>query len=222
MFRKALQLWPTRKKIGMAAYMKTDMPFYGIQKPERLPIYRQMVKQFPATSRKAYEANVQALWALPHREEKYAALEYAFNFPDFTDTKSIPLYESLIRDGAWWDFVDPLAINLVGHAFLKDRATITKIMKKWTDDQDMWIRRSSIICQNHHKKQTDENLLLETCLKLAHEKEFFIRKAIGWALREYSYTAPNAVARFSELNRDKLSNLSYREATKRLVVKPSK
>ncbi len=217
-----MQLWPTRKKQSAWRLHENRNALLRYTETRAVAYLQADGEAISGHQRKAYEANVQALWALPHREEKYAALEYAFNFPDFTDTKSIPLYESLIRDGAWWDFVDPLAINLVGHAFLKDRATITNIMKKWTEDQDMWIRRSSIICQNHHKKQTDERLLLETCLKLAHEKEFFIRKAIGWALREYSYTAPNAVARFSELNRDKLSNLSYREATKRLVVKPSK
>ena len=109
------------KAVGIAAYMKTEMPFYGIQKPERLPIYRQMVKQFPPINRKAYEANVRALWVLPHREEKHAALEYAFMFPDFTDTKSLPLYESLIRAGAWSGFRRS-ARNKPGWARLLERS----------------------------------------------------------------------------------------------------
>src|SRR3990167_4757775 len=93
------------KAKAMAAYMKTEMPFYGVQKPDRVPIYKVMKKQFVPATQKDYVRNVVALWKLPHREEKYAALEYAVMFDKFICTESMPLYEQLVREGAWWDFV---------------------------------------------------------------------------------------------------------------------
>lgn len=205
------------KAIEMAAYMKTEMPFYGVQKPERVPIYKELQKKFIPSDQNQYRKNVLALWSLPHREEKYAALEYATAFRTYATPEAIPLFRHLIEDGAWWDFVDPIAINLVGHALIKFRPDLHKEIIEWSSDQNMWIRRTSLICHNHHKKQTDEKLLFATCLQMSHEKEFFIRKAIGWALREYSYAAPAAVKAFILKNRDRLSPLSFREAAKQLV-----
>lgn len=200
----------------MAAYMKTTMPFYGIQKPERTPVYREMKKRFVPTSREQYAKAVQALWSLPHREEKYAAIEYAKQHKTFIDAHSIPLYRELIEDGAWWDFVDDIAINLVGHAYLAERAPIKPIIETWSTDPDLWIRRSALISHNHHRAQTDSEQLFRHCLLMCGEKEFFIRKAIGWALREYSYANPEAVGDFLTANRSKLSPLSFNEGAKRL------
>lgn len=201
----------------MAAYMKTDMPFFGVQKPERIPIYKELKKQFKPADRLTYESNARALWRLPQREGKYAALFYAGAFPEYVDAESIELYEEMIRDGAWWDFVDDIAINLVGHAYKKDRNILKKRIDKWVRDDDMWIRRTTLICHNHHKTETDEEQLFKTCLLLSPEREFFIRKGMGWALREYSYVAPKEVKRFVLTNQDKLSPLTFREATKQLV-----
>lgn len=206
-----------KKAVEMAAYMKTEMPFYGVQKPERVQIYKMLKKQFPPGSAREYAKNVRRMWALPHREEKYAALEYACMFPQFITVDSIELYSSLIREGAWWDFVDVVAINLVGQVLLLDRSNLKETIDSWSDDDDMWIRRTSLICHNHHKAKTDRKQLFDTCLKLSGEKEFFIRKAIGWALREYSYANPDAVRSFVTRHKGKLSPLSFREATKQLV-----
>lgn len=204
------------KAAPMAAYMKTEMPFYGIQKPERIPVYKQIKTRFVPTDHKQYAGAVLALWALPHREEKYAAIDYAKQFPAFVDSKSIPLYKELIQTGAWWDFVDDVAINLVGHAYLLERQKLRPLIEQWIDDQDMWIRRTALISQNHHRAQTDAKQLFDHCLRRAHEKEFFIRKAIGWALREYSYANPEAVRDFLLANRGKLAPLSFNEGGKRL------
>ena len=205
------------KAPAMAAYMKTDQPFYGIQKPERMPVYKQLKKQFPAGDRAEYEKNVGALWSLPHREEKYAALYYASSFPEFLAFDSLPLYATMIRQGAWWDLVDDIAINLVGGAYFKSRTKMKATIDQWTTDPDLWIRRTTLICHNHHKKETDQDQLFKTCLLMADEKEFFIRKAIGWALREYSYVDPKAVQTFVLKHKERLSPLSYREGTKQLV-----
>lgn len=205
------------KAVEMAAYMKTEMPFFGIQKPQREPIYRQLAKEFAPADHDEYASVIRKIWNGRHREEKYAALDYAVRCKKFIDASMLPLYEELVRDGQWWDLVDVLATLLVGVAFLNDQKTVKPIMKDWIDDDDMWIRRTAILSMNKHKEKTDEKLLYDFCLRRADEKEFFIRKAIGWALREYSYKAPNSVIRFLKTNRSKLSPLSYREGAKQLV-----
>jgi 3-methyladenine DNA glycosylase AlkD len=201
----------------MQAYVKTEMPFYGIQTPGRMPVYREMTRRFVPVTRREYEAGVRALWGLPHREEKYAALAFAGRHERFITSESLPLYEALIREGAWWDLVDGVAIDMVGRTLLTERAVVRPIIERWIDDEDMWIRRTALIAHNSHKKRTDRKQLFAHCLKRAHEKEFFIRKAIGWALREYSYSEPAEVCDFLTANRARLSGLSYREGIKQLV-----
>ncbi|MBX9670039.1 MAG: DNA alkylation repair protein [Candidatus Obscuribacterales bacterium] len=201
----------------MAAYMKTDMPFYGVQKPDREPILRAIKKVYRPKDRREYEATIRQLWNLHHREEKYIALGYATIFVDLAAPGTLDLFEELVRDGAWWDFVDVIASHLVGHLLKSHRAEISPIMDVWVDDEDVWIRRTAILSQLKHKKNTDSKRLFSYCLKRADEKEFFIRKAIGWALREYSYANPEAVHRFIVKNKDRLSGLSVREGAKQLV-----
>jgi 3-methyladenine DNA glycosylase AlkD len=203
--------------VPMAAYMKTSMPFYGIKKPDRVPVYREMKRRFAPTSRREYEAGVSALWELPHREEKYAAIAFARQFHDFIGAESLRLFERLVREGAWWDLVDDVAINLVGRSQLKQRSRVRPVMRRWIDDENLWIRRTALLSQVRHKGQTDEAQLFRHCLRRAAETEFFIRKAIGWALRDYSYTAPGVVREFLVAHQGRLSGLSFREGAKQLV-----
>lgn len=205
------------KALEMAAYMKTDMPFYGVQKPDRVAMHRFMRTQFCPPSQQDYEDGVLALWRLPHREEKYAAIEFASQNRKYIASASLPLYERLIREGAWWDFVDPVATMLVGGVLLRQRADVGRVMDQWIRDPDLWIRRAALLAHLKHKTQTDERQLFDHCLRLAGEKEFFIRKAIGWALREHSKTAPDAVRAFLTEHRARLSPLSYREGAKHLL-----
>ena len=200
----------------MAAYMKTDMPFYGVQKAARVPILRDALKRFSPTDRSDYGSAVLALWNLPHREEKYLAIGYARMFPQFVTLSSVPLYRRMIVEGAWWDLVDETAIHLVGDVLLRQRDRMTPKVEEWIDDRDMWLRRTSILAQIGHKDATDARLLFDACERRMHETEFFIRKAIGWALRDYGKTDPDAVGAFVTEHRDELSGLSYREATKHL------
>jgi 3-methyladenine DNA glycosylase AlkD len=204
------------KAAGMQAYMKTDMPFYGVQKPARVPIARQLVKEFAPTNHDEYTALVLGLWDLPHREEKYLALDVAEHFLSFVDGTSLPLYRRLIVEGAWWDFVDEVATHLVGHLVVHGPRENWPEVDTWIDQPDMWLRRSVIICQVGAKERTDPARLFAFCEARIEEKEFFIRKAIGWSLREYAKTDPEAVAKFAMNNRDRLSGLSFREATKHI------
>jgi len=205
-----------RKAKPMAAYLKTDMPFYGIQKPQRLPVYREIKEQFSPRSRREYEAGVRALWRLSHREEKYASVTYARQSEPFLTAQSLPLYEFLIREGQWWDLVDEVAVHLVGRVLLRERTRVRPTIEDWIDDDDLWIRRSALLSQIGHKLQTDEAQLFDHCRRRAFEAEFFVRKAIGWALRDYSYSAPRAVRDFLLANRQRLSGLSFREGAKQL------
>jgi len=206
-----------KKAPEMAAYMKTDMPFYGVQKPDREPIIKAIKANFRPQTRSEYEKTIRRLWDLSYREEKYLALNYACEFVALSDTKSLGLFEALVREGAWWDFVDVLASHLVGHLHKAHRAEIAPIMDEWVEDEDFWIRRTAILSQLKHKKDTDSKRLFAYCLARADEKEFFIRKAIGWALREYSYANPEGVQKFLLKNRERLSSLSFKEGAKHLV-----
>jgi 3-methyladenine DNA glycosylase AlkD len=201
---------------AMAAYMKTDMPFYGVKKPQRVGIRRELVRRYPPPSHRDYVAIVGALWALPHREEKYLAIAYARAFPGYVDAGSTSLYRRMVVEGAWWDFVDEVAAHLVGGALLGDRQVVAPVLDGWIGDENLWLRRTAILAQLRHRDRTDEERLFSYCLRCADEKEFFIRKAIGWALREYSKTAPDAVRAFVLGNRDRWSGLTFREATRHL------
>src|SRR5262245_9050281 len=140
----------------MAAYMKTDMPFHGINKPDRLPIDREAVATFPLRTRREYRDAVMALWNQPFREEKYSAIFLAKAHPQFITAASLPLYRRMIIDGAWWDLVDDIAARLVGRIVLDNGEPAQRKMDAWIEDQNLWIRRSAIICRLSHKEETDE------------------------------------------------------------------
>jgi 3-methyladenine DNA glycosylase AlkD len=205
------------KAPAMAAYMKTAQAFYGVPTPRRTIIMSETRDRFAPADQKSYERNVLALWKLPYREEQYCAIAYARQHPRFITPSALWLYERMIREGAWWDFVDEIAVNLVGTVLGNFRAKTRPIIERWCDDPDMWIRRTSLLAHLKHKKETDAAQLFDHCLRRADEREFFIRKAIGWALREYSKTEPRAVRAFLKKYRQRLSNLSYAEASKHLA-----
>ncbi len=145
----------------MAAYMKTTDPFYGVQKPQRTVIFREMKRRFPITTPKEYEEAILQLWSLPHREEKYLALGIVSAYKEFVVFERLPLYSTLIVEGAWWDFVDDLATRAIGPVWLADRAKTTPLMNEWIEHPNMWLRRTAIIGQLKHKSETDEDLLFD-------------------------------------------------------------
>ena len=204
------------KAAQMQAYMKTEMPFYGVQKPGLIPVLRHVVKNFPPSTRAEYERLVLALWRLPHREEKYIAQRVAVKHRQFMVPASLSLYRRFVAEGAWWDFVDEASTHMVRELVLEFPLEVWPRVDTWIDADDMWLRRSAIICQVGAKERTDADRLFSFCEQRAFEKEFFIRKAIGWSLREYAKTDAAAVAAFATSHREDLSGLSYREATKHI------
>lgn len=201
----------------MASYLKTDMPFYGVQKQGRAEVAKELRARFPVTDNETYRSMVTALWSQPHREEKYLAIHLA-RTKQFVTSGNVDLYQRLIVEGAWWDLVDDVAINCVGIAYLHERAELEPMIDAWIDDENMWLRRTALIAPIKHKGETDYERLFDHCLRRSHETEFFIRKAIGWTLREYAKTEPERVAAFLVANRDRWSGLTFREASKHLDV----
>ncbi len=200
----------------MAAYLKTDMPFYGVSSPERRKIMKQLATSFAPSTNEEYRRQVAGLWTQPHREEKYLAIDWARRHRTFISFENLDLYERMITEGAWWDLVDDIAANLIGAVVRADLELMRPVLERWLNGDDLWLRRTVIICQLKSKADTDTELLFDACDRTAHEIDFFIRKAIGWALRQHSKTDPDAVRGFIDRHLDDLSGLSLREATKYL------
>lgn len=207
-----------QKAPQMQAYMKTQQPFYGVAAPDRKKLFREAKKQFSISSQREYEDTVLTLWQASHRESQYQALEVAEAFKAFRNPDSMGLYEELLLSAENWDTVDWIAITLVGLLVLKHPSLENQLVD-WRGHDNFWMRRSSLIAHIKHKDHTNTDLLSDTIVTLCHETEFFIRKAIGWVLREYSKTDPGWVEAFVLDNETRLSGLSKREALKRINTK---
>jgi 3-methyladenine DNA glycosylase AlkD len=188
--------------------MKSEMPFLGVP----LPVLRRVLKEAAAAHPPSddWRADVLELWRkAKYREERYAALMLLRRS---AREAGLPLVEELVVGGAWWDYVDSLA-RVVGELLRRD-AALADEMRAWSRDDNMWKRRVSIICQLGFKGDTDLRLLYDCIEPNLADREFFIRKGIGWALRDYAWHDPHEVARYVSENEARLSPLSRREATK--------
>ncbi len=182
----------------MRAYMKSEMPFLGVQAKPLGRVVRAALAAHPADDR--LRAAIELWDRADYREERYAAL---FVLPP---EAGLDVLERLIVEGAWWDVVDPLA----------KRIGPRPEMRRWAHDGNLWKRRSAIICQLGRKGDTDLGLLRDCVEANLDDREFFVRKAIGWALRDFAWHDPRWVARYVDELGDRLSGLSRREATKNL------
>ena len=176
----------------------------------------------PAT-RQQWDAAVRALWDAPaYREERYAALALTGHRAarEWQDPQSLSLYRHLVETGAWWDFVDPLAADRVGPILLHHRDSVTPTVRDWAVDDDLWVRRTAILAQLKHRDDTDLALLTEVLdanlEDSLHGREFFVRKAVGWALRQHARTDADWVRAYVDSRAPRLSSLSRREALKHL------
>jgi 3-methyladenine DNA glycosylase AlkD len=205
----------------MQAYMKSAMPYLGVPTPQLRAACRETFARHVLPDARAWQAAMRTLWRdAEYREERYTAIELAGHKPyqAFETLAVLPWYEEMITTGAWWDYVDVLAIQRVGRLLRLHGPEMTRHIRAWAHDDDIWKRRAAILCQLSFKQATDVPLL-HACIEPSIEREeFFLRKAIGWALREYSKTDPQAVIRYVQVHRRQLSPLSKREALK-VVVK---
>jgi 3-methyladenine DNA glycosylase AlkD len=200
----------------MQAYMKSALPYLGVRVPQVRALVRTEVRHRPPASTDALRDVVLTLWHdATYREERYAATE-ATGAPSVRALRSpgqISLYEQLIVSGAWWDHVDEVS-HRVGDLLLLFPDAIRPVVAAWQRSPNLWLRRSSIICQVGARDRTDPALLSDAVLANAGESDFFLRKAIGWALRDYARTNREWVREF--VAGHELSPLSAREATKQL------
>jgi 3-methyladenine DNA glycosylase AlkD len=204
----------------MQRYMKSTMPYYGVSAPVQRQIWREVFSAHPIESCDGLRSAAQTLWRdASFREERYAAIGLTDQrrYASCQTFDAVPLYEEFIVTGAWWDYVDAVSTHHLGDVLRNELRRMKPLMRRWAHAADsMWKRRAAILCQIRFKTDTDLDLLY-ACIEpnLAHT-DFFIRKAIGWALRQYAWTDPREVKRFVAANRARLSGLSVREAMKNL------
>jgi 3-methyladenine DNA glycosylase AlkD len=196
-----------------AAYMRGAFPFLGIPTPERRKLSREVLTGVPAPVEADCRAVALRCWALPEREYAYFAVDYLRRYVGRCSSGFLPAVRHLVTTNSWWDTVDPLAAHVVGPLVAADDGLVA-VMDDWITDDDLWVARTALLHQLRYKQATDADRLFGYCLRQAAHPDFFIRKAIGWALREYAYTDPDAVYGFVDSARDRLSPLSVREALK--------
>ena len=202
---------------GQQRYMKSEMPFHGVRVPEVRRLARAVIKDHPLPDPPAWEKAVLNIWrSATHREQRYAAIEFAYApaYRRWLRPGCLGMVEEMIVTGAWWDYVDQLAAKHMGHMLLSYPMDIRPVLMSWAEDPNIWRRRTAILAQLRFKADTDTDLLFSAIAPSLDEGEFFLRKAIGWALREYSKTAPGVVARYVDEHSARLSPLSKREALK--------
>lgn len=209
---------PTRAP-GMQAYMKSAMPYLGVSTVPLRQICKTVFADLSWPDSAAWQADVLAIWrGAAHREERYAAIELSGvrAARAFQRLDALPMYEEMIVTGAWWDYVDAIAGQRLWALLQADREAMKRAMLEWAKGENMWKARSAILCQLHAKGETDLDFLYACIAPSLGSKEFFLRKAIGWALRQYAWADADEVRRYVAAHEGRLSALSKREALKNI------
>ncbi|MCP5101568.1 MAG: DNA alkylation repair protein [Chloroflexi bacterium] len=201
----------------MQAYMRDQFPYLGIKTPERKALFKQFITEHRLPSLEQVEPLVLTLWHMPEREYQYVAMEFIAKFKKKMPADAVPLMETLITTKSWWDTIDTIAARIVGPLFQKYPEAKAHYLPIWRQSDDFWLRRTALLHQLGYKTDTDFGLLCELINENLGSTEFFINKAIGWALREYSKTDGTAVIHF--VHNSNLVPLSHREALKWLKNK---
>lgn len=204
---------------AMQSYMKSAMPFLGVPKPARERALRPVFAARVLPDASVWSATVLELWRRAQfREERYAAVDLTGHraYLAYQRAETLALYDEMITTGAWWDYVDEVAARRVGPLLAARPEAVRPVILRWSCDGNLWRRRSSIICQLSFNAATDLGLLYACIDANLDDRDFFIRKAIGWALRQYARTDPAEVGRFVSARGDRLSPLSRREALKNI------
>jgi 3-methyladenine DNA glycosylase AlkD len=204
----------------MQAYMKSAMPYFGVRAARVKVVCREVFATYRFDAPATWRADVLAIWrGATHREERYAAIALARHrgARPFQTLAALPMYEEMIVTGAWWDVVDELAAHAIGGLLASYPDRMRDTMLAWAESPDLWKARTSILCQLTFGEATDLALLYGCIEPSIRSKEFFLRKAIGWALRQVARHAPAEVARYVRERGDELSGLSRREALKHVA-----
>ena len=198
----------------MKAYMRNLFDFYGLQKDKRAELSSPFLKELINSSDENINEVVKFLWKQPHRECQYVAMEYIFKMHKKWTPDTLHLFEYMLAQKSWWDTVDFIASTLIGKLLQKYPNLILSSVERWDADKSFWFHRTTLIFQLKYGAKTDQHLLFVQCEKHLSSKEFFMQKAVGWALRQYSKFNADAVRKFVDAHQ--LSTVSLREAKKYL------
>lgn len=207
------------RAVAQQRYMKSALPFHGVSMPEVRRVVRSALREHPIDDQRDLVGTVTDLWDdVTHREEWYAALAVlrAPRHRGLRDGRLLPLYDHLVVTGCWWDVVDDLATHCLRELLAREPAEVARLMRSWSIDEHLWRRRAALVCQVGARGETDPELLHDVVVVNMGDSDFFVRKGIGWALRDYARTDAQWVRRFVAEHQTALSPLSVREATKHL------
>jgi len=199
----------------MKKYMRDQFEYLGIKNPQAGALLREFIAEHGLPQLERLDIIVRDLWSLPQREFQYLAMNLIGKYEKKLEPEFITTLEYLIVTKSWWDTVDALASHPVGTHFKRYSDIKVKYLRKWRRSENIWLRRTTILFQLGYKQETDFDLLCEIITENLGSDEFFINKAIGWALRQYAHTNPAPVKKFVNTTKD-LNPLSRREALKHL------
>ena len=204
------------KAVPMQNYMKGLFDFYGIKSPDRQRLLKDFFVAQGLPEKEDLWQIIQEMWEQPQREWHYCAIDLLLKCKKYwkTDIAWIKHFEWMTVNQSWWDSVDLIASNLIGLLLKSNPAEMESYSTKWAQQENVWLKRVSIIFQLKYKDETNQAILFQHIVTNIHHPDFFIRKAIGWALRQYAKFNPDAVLEFIEMYEDELSPLSKREALK--------
>ena len=200
------------KAAEMSRYMKNHFPYFGISKPERARIQKPFIEECKQLKGTELTLLARQLWTLPHREFQYTCMDMLDATRKAADETMLNVYVDLVTEKSWWDTVDILASNLIGKYCQPNHTPYKSMFVKFSKHENIWLNRVALLHQLKYKHNTDETLLIACISHCKHKKEFFVQKAIGWALRQHSRVNPVFVANYC--SKYPLSNLAKREAMK--------
>ncbi|WP_310559582.1 DNA alkylation repair protein [Flavobacterium sp.] len=202
--------------LAMAKYMRNHFLFFGIKTEERRTIFKTICKENQVEISENSRAIALALYSKPQRELQYCAIEILIKqLKGNYKKEDVQLIENFILTNSWWDSVDTIAKYILGEYLVEFPSEIEAVIERFSNAENLWLNRSAILFQLGYKEKTNFDLLQSTCEKHKNSNEFFIQKAIGWALREYAKTNPNAVKNY--VSNTKLKPLSTKEALKNTI-----
>ena len=201
---------------AMAAYMKHNFSFYGIKTEARRAISQPFNAQYKTLDQTSRQMIFDELWSQAERECHQAAIDLAVSAVKKNDGSWLPFWEKKVITNSWWDSVDVIAPVLIGSLLINDPGMQKKCAWKWIESENIWLQRTAIIFQLKYRMKTNESLLYEMILARADSKEFFIRKAGGWALRTYGAFNALSVSQFIHAHQAVLSPLTIKEGGRKL------
>lgn len=215
------QLWEHLKKQEnkvdagpMKKYMRDQFDFFGLRSPILKEAVKNFIRENGLPESNELSSFIKEAWAKPEREMQYAALAVADKLKKQMTKEDIQWIEYIIVNKSWWDTIDHIAKNVAGYYFMKFPEEINPVTERWIASEKIWLMRSAILFQLGYKEKTDKELLAHIIKETKYEQDFFIRKGIGWALREYAKVNKDWVWDF--VHTEELSPLSYKEAIKNI------